>query len=85
MSALDTMRTAHPSIPANPARPATADDTSSLRKALQEAATFLEPRAVPVHLPKTTLKNREEAQTYLAQLEEVILMYLDEDRPVVIV
>lgn len=54
-------------------------------KALQEAATFLEPKAVPVHLPKTTLKSRDEARTYLAQLEEVILTYLDEDRPVVIV
>lgn len=54
-------------------------------KALQEAATFLEPQAAPVHLPKRTLKTREDVETYLAQLEEIIFALLDDDRPVVIV
>lgn len=54
-------------------------------KALQDAATFLEPKAVPVQPPKTTLKTRDEAKAYLAKLEEVINDYLDQDRPVVIV
>jgi hypothetical protein len=58
---------------------------SQVAKALQDAATFLEPKAVPVQPPKTTLKTREEAKAYLAKLEEVINAYLDEDRPVVIV
>lgn len=54
-------------------------------KALQDAATFLEPKAVTVQAPKATLKNRDEAKAYLAKLEEVINDYLDQDRPVVIV
>jgi hypothetical protein len=53
-------------------------------QALQEAATFLEPRAVPLQMPKTTLKNHDEATAYLEKLREVIFEYLDDGHPVVI-
>jgi hypothetical protein len=58
--------------------------SSLVDKALQEAATYLEPKAVPLQLPKTTLKTREEAKAYLAKLEEAIFFHLDDGRPVVI-
>ena len=57
---------------------------SLVDKALQEAATFLEPKAVPLQLPKATLKTPEEAKAYLAKLEEAILFHLNDGRPVVI-
>ena len=57
---------------------------SLVSKARQDAATFLEPKAVPLQLPKTTLKTPEEAEAYLDELRTTILDYLADGRPVVI-
>jgi CHASE3 domain sensor protein len=45
---------------------------------------LLEPRAVPLTLPKRTLKSREELEQYLDEVRALIQARLDEGNPVIV-
>lgn len=52
--------------------------------AREAAAKLLEPRAVPLTLPKRTLKSREELEQYLDEVRALIQARLDEGNPVIV-
>jgi hypothetical protein len=53
-------------------------------RAREAAARLLEPRAVPLSLPKRTLKSREELEQYLDEVRALIQAQLDEGNPVIV-
>ncbi len=53
-------------------------------RAREAAARLLEPRAVPLTLPKRTLKSREELEQYLDEVRALIQARLDEGNPVIV-
>lgn len=53
-------------------------------KALTEASKFLEPKAVSLQFPKTTLKTEGEVERYLSELKDEIMRHIAEDRPVIL-
>ncbi|NWF82102.1 MAG: BREX system P-loop protein BrxC [Chloroflexi bacterium] len=53
-------------------------------RAREAAARLLEPRAVPLTLPKRTLKSHEELEQYLDEVRALIQAHLDEGNPVIV-
>lgn len=53
-------------------------------KALTEASKFLEPKAVSLQFPKTTLKSEGEAEAYISALKDEIMRHIAEGRPVIL-
>jgi len=53
-------------------------------RAREAAARLLEPRAVPLTLPKRTLKSREELEHYLDEVRALIQAHLDDGNPVIV-
>ena len=52
--------------------------------ALTEASRFLEPKAVSLQFPKTTLKSEVEAEAYISALKDEIMRHIAEGRPVIL-
>lgn len=52
--------------------------------ALTDANQVLEPKAVPLQFPKTTLKTEAEAERYVGELKDQIMRHINEGRPVIL-